>query len=223
MYHGHRAAYYVKAFLEGDRRPAALPHAVQDPPRARRAGRALGGLRARAPGVPRPGREPGRVPRDRVRLHGRDREARGGALLPLRRRDRLVGLQRPHARGHLRHGAHDAARRPQAARALHEAARGLARRTSSIPRSRVARRHRLPAGEPLAARHRPLPRRLPRGDRARRRAVELALAVPGRRLRRRAGRGTPGRAHGVSACGLAYVGRRPLGDGVPWLQLRRRR
>jgi NADPH-dependent glutamate synthase beta subunit-like oxidoreductase len=26
-------------------------------------------------------------------------------------------------------------------------------------------------------------------------------------------------AHGVRACGLAYVGRRPIGDGVPWLQL----
>jgi NADPH-dependent glutamate synthase beta subunit-like oxidoreductase len=26
-------------------------------------------------------------------------------------------------------------------------------------------------------------------------------------------------AHGVRACGLAYVGRLPIGDGVPWLQL----
>ena len=110
MYHGHRAAYYVKAFLEGidEPLPYRTPYKTRRVPIA--AGRALGGVRARAPGLPRPGREPGRVPGDRVRLHGGGGEARGGTLLPLRRRDRLVGLQRPHARGHLRHGAHDARR-----------------------------------------------------------------------------------------------------------------
>jgi glutamate synthase (NADPH) small chain len=29
-------------------------------------------------------------------------------------------------------------------------------------------------------------------------------------------------AHGVRVCGLAYAGRRPIGDGVPWLQLLRK-
>ena len=125
--HGHaprppRRLLRARQFLEGDRRPAALPHAVQDAARAGRAGRAVGGVPARAPGVPRPGREPGRVPGDRVDLRRRGREARGGALLPLRRRDRLVRLQRAHARGHLRHGAHEArtTRRKQRAR-LHAA------------------------------------------------------------------------------------------------------
>ena len=162
MYHGHRAAYYVKALPRGRRAPAPLPDAVQDAARAGRAGRALGGVRARAPGVPRPRRQPGRVSRRSSRPTTPSRPARGGALLPLRRRDRLGRLQRPHARGHLRHGADDAAGRAQAARALHEAADGR-QRAPLQPAAADPRRHRVPAREPLATRDRPVPRRLPRG------------------------------------------------------------
>ena len=45
MYHGHRAAYYVQQFLEGDDQPSPLSHAVQDASRPGRPGRALGGVR----------------------------------------------------------------------------------------------------------------------------------------------------------------------------------
>ena len=59
--------------------------------------------------------------------------------------------------------------RAEAARGLHAAAHRL-EGDPLPPRGREPRRHRLPAGQPVAARHRPLPRRLSRRDRARRRA-----------------------------------------------------
>ena len=215
MYHGHRAAYYVKAFLEGvdDPLPYRTPYKTRRVPVAQDA--LLGGVPARGPGVPRPRREPDRVPGDRVDLRRGDGQARGRALLPLRRRDRLGRLQRAHARGHLRHGADAARRRAQAAAPSSRSASTVANQAHFQPEIADARRHRLPAGEPLAARDRPLPRRLPGRDAARRRrsscgapflvagfddAPEPRCAARSRTASRRRGSPTSAAARSTTRC-----------------------
>ena len=119
MYHGHRAAYYVKAFLEGVESP--LPY--RTPFKTRRvpvAQDALWEVFAREHQEFRGlGANPVAFPEIETDVRRRIRSPRGRALLPLRRRDRLGRLQRAHARGHLRDGADEAAGRPQAAGGLH--------------------------------------------------------------------------------------------------------
>ena len=220
MYHGHRAAYYVKAFLEGDRRPAALPHAVQDAPRAGRPGRALGGVRPRAPGVPRPRREPGRVPRDRVRptTTRRRSERRHAATAATPRPARRTTAS---ARARTSSSWRGRSRRTRASSARVFTKRLAVSNADAVPsRGGVARRHRLPAREPLAARDRPLPRRLPRrppssaagpSSSPRRSSSPASTTRPTRCAR-------PSRTASRRA-GSPTSGRRAIGDGVPWLQL----
>ena len=128
MHHGHRAAYYVKHFLEG----VADPLPYRTPFKTRRVPVAQDALWEVFPREHQDfhglGDNPVEFPEIESTLRRRVRQARGGALLPLRRRDRLVRLQRAHARGHLRDGAHEARRRPQAARGLHAAAHASRRR-----------------------------------------------------------------------------------------------
>lgn len=92
MHHGHKAAYYIQSFLDGIAKPLPYTHALSDPARDCRPGYHVGEVSAPGAGVPWPGAQPGRFPRNRVRLRPGDREERGGALLPLRRRDRHGGL-----------------------------------------------------------------------------------------------------------------------------------
>ena len=81
------------------------------------------------------------------------------------------------------------------------------------------RRHRLPACQPLAARHRSISRCLPGRDRDRRRASSSARRSSSPASTTRPRGCAPPWPRAVAAPRLAYVGRRSLGDGVPWLQV----
>ena len=219
MYHGHRAAYYVKHFLEGDRRPAALPDAVQDPARACRPGRALGGVRsASTRSSTGSGANPVAFPeiestyneetakREAARCYRCDAET-GSSDYNVRTREDIFVMART---------------KPEDARkqrAVFTRRLTVSNQAHFHPRGAVARRHRLPAGEPLAPRHRPVPRRVPGRD-ADRRGARAGVAVPRRaasttrraRCARRSRTASERRGSPTSAA-------RPLGDGVPWLQL----
>ena len=97
MYHGHRAAYYVRHFLEGNASP--LPY--RTPYKTRRvpvAQDALWEVFAREhQEFQGPRRRSDRVSRDRDDVRRGIGEARGGPLLPVRCGDRLGRLQRADA------------------------------------------------------------------------------------------------------------------------------
>ena len=120
MQHGHRAAYYMREVPGGRRRPAALPHAVQDAPRAGRAGRRSGRC-SRASTRRSTASAPTRWPSRRSsRPTTRDAARREAArCYRCDAETGSVGLQRAHPRGHLRHGAHEAGRRAEAAGRVH--------------------------------------------------------------------------------------------------------
>ena len=105
MHHGHKAAYYIKAFLEANENP--IPY--RTPFRTRRVpvaqGPRMGAPATPAPRIPRSRRGPGVVSRDREHVRSRDGEAGSRALLPLRCRDRLDRLCGRAPRGYFPHGA----------------------------------------------------------------------------------------------------------------------
>ena len=140
----------------GRRHPSALPH----PPRAGRPGPHLGDVSRPGAGVPRARRASGRVLRNRADLRHRDRPGRGGALLPLRRGDRLRGPPGAAPRGHLLDGARGPARCTEAQGDARPAP-AFAREPVSGAAPRLPRRPGLPPREPVPARHRCPPRGVP--------------------------------------------------------------
>ena len=75
----------------------ALPHALPHAPGAGRPGHHVGALPAPGTGIPRGSEQnPAEFPEIETGYDDRDRQGRGGALLPLRRRDRLVDYSVAH-------------------------------------------------------------------------------------------------------------------------------
>ena len=166
MYHGHRAAYYVKRFLEGVERAAALPHAVQDAPRAGRPGRATGRCsRASTRRSTASAQNPVEFPeiestyddetakREAARCYRCDAET-GSADYNVRTREDIFVMART------RPGRRAASSERVFTRRLDR----VGNQAHFNPAGAVARRPRVPAGEPVAARHRPLSRRVPGRD-----------------------------------------------------------
>ena len=136
MQHGQRAAYYLRHFLEGNREPAALSHALPHPPRAGRPGPHVGEVSHPGAGVLRTGRATGRVSRDRAHLRHRYRPGGSGTLLPLRRGDRLGRLLGAAPRGHLLDGPHRSAQDAPKLKAMLD--RRLRLRENPFPQERPA-------------------------------------------------------------------------------------
>ena len=127
------------------RRAAALPHALPHAAGSGGAGPGVGAAAGAASRLPRAWRRPGGVPGDRDHLWLGGGAQGGGALLPLRRRDRLRRLRGGPPGGHLRDGPHRPRRHGAAAGDAGEAP-GRARRPLPGGTSGHSRRSRLPAG-----------------------------------------------------------------------------
>ena len=186
MHHGHRAAYYVQKFLEGVRDP--LPYrtpfktrrvpVAQDAlwevfPREHQAFHGLGANPIEFPEIEST-YDAESARREAARCYRCDAET-GSSDYNVRTREDIFVMARTRPA--------DAPKQ----RAVFTRRLRVAEPGALPPRGGVARRPRVPAGQPLAARHRPVPRRVPGGDAAGRRA-RARVAVPDRRLRRR-GRG----------------------------------
>ena len=108
MYQGHRAAYYIKAFLQGNDKPLSY----RTPYRTRRVEICNDPAWELNPRVEQQfhglGEDPGRVPRNRIDLQPRRGAFRSGALFSLRCRNRFRGLHRQQPRIHFRDVAHHA-------------------------------------------------------------------------------------------------------------------
>ncbi len=205
MYHGHRAAYYVKHFLEGDESP--LPY--RTPFKTRRVPVAQDALWEVFPREDQEfhglGENPVAFPEIEYDVRRGVGAARGGALLPLRRRDGLGRLQRAHARGHLRHGADEARRtRASSAPSSRAGSRSPTRRTSarrwrrSTTSSSCPRTSRGSSSTRIAT-HAGSRRRSAPASRCGRRSSSAGFDDAPDEVRRAV-------AHGVEAQGLAYVG-----------------